>query len=242
MEVVSLYDYSGEALKAWARAGYRCYAYDIQHAGDELRGGIHFRHADLYKMATMRGIVRRHKGKVAFVSAFPPCTDLAASGAAWWAAKARRDSSFQTRAARHARRCAWAAEAMGTHRYYVENPVGALARLWRPPDARFDPCEYGGYLPRGDTHPKFPRHIPPRDAYQKKTCLWVGRDFTLPPTRPVAPRSVRCTRSRSRSSRASTSRYSPQAAKLGGRSPRTKEIRSATPRGWALAVFRANSR
>ena len=100
MKVVSLYDYSGEALKPWAQAGYRCYAYDIQHAGDALRGGIHFRHADLYNMTTLRSIVRRHRGKVVHVAAFPPCTDLAASGAAWWADKANADPAFQTRAAR----------------------------------------------------------------------------------------------------------------------------------------------
>ena len=79
-----------------------------------LRDGIHFRHADLYKMTTLRSIVRRHRGKVVHVAAFPPCTDLAASGAAWWVDKANADPAFQTRAARHARRCAWAAEAMGT--------------------------------------------------------------------------------------------------------------------------------
>ena len=29
--VISLYDYTGEALKPWAEAGYHCFAYDIQH-------------------------------------------------------------------------------------------------------------------------------------------------------------------------------------------------------------------
>ena len=29
--VISLYDFTGEALKPWAEAGYKCYAYDIQH-------------------------------------------------------------------------------------------------------------------------------------------------------------------------------------------------------------------
>ena len=31
--VISLYDYTGEALKPWAMAGYQCLAYDIQHDG-----------------------------------------------------------------------------------------------------------------------------------------------------------------------------------------------------------------
>ena len=239
MQVVSLYDYTGDALRPWARAGYECYAYDIAHPQrDEVRGGIHYRHADLHDQTTMARLVRRHRGKVAFVSAFPVCTDLASSGAAWWEAKRAHDPAFQRRAARHATRCAQAAEAMGCDKYYVENPVGALSRLWRAPDFAFDPCEYGGYLPRKDAHPSFPRHIPPRDAYRKRTCIWHGRAFTMPPKRPVSPRQV--TYTRARSGRASA--YSPQAARLGGRSPRTKQIRSATPRGWARAVFEANRR
>ena len=34
--VLSLYDYTGEALKPWAEAGYTCYAFDIQHPADEV--------------------------------------------------------------------------------------------------------------------------------------------------------------------------------------------------------------
>ena len=56
--VISLYDYTGEALKPWAMNGYTCYAFDIQHEGwtiesygnknDEHVGSIHYRHADLH--------------------------------------------------------------------------------------------------------------------------------------------------------------------------------------------------
>ena len=40
--VISLYDYTGEALVPWAEAGYSCIAYDIQRAGglkSQLFGG-----------------------------------------------------------------------------------------------------------------------------------------------------------------------------------------------------------
>ena len=41
--VLSLYDFTGEALKPWAKAGYTCHAFDIQHdeAGwvDRFDGG-----------------------------------------------------------------------------------------------------------------------------------------------------------------------------------------------------------
>ena len=33
--VLSLYDFTGEALRPWADAGYDCYAFDIQHHGRE---------------------------------------------------------------------------------------------------------------------------------------------------------------------------------------------------------------
>ena len=30
-QIISLYDYTGEAVKPWAEAGYECFCYDIQH-------------------------------------------------------------------------------------------------------------------------------------------------------------------------------------------------------------------
>ena len=77
-----MYDVTGEVLRPWAEAGYKCYAYDIQHSAEgRVCEGIHFEHADLHDSATVRIIVERHAGKVRLVSAFPVCTDLAASGA-----------------------------------------------------------------------------------------------------------------------------------------------------------------
>ena len=39
MQIVSLFDYTGEALKPWAEAGYECFAYDIQQPGT-YRDGV----------------------------------------------------------------------------------------------------------------------------------------------------------------------------------------------------------
>ena len=88
--------------------------------------------------------------------------------------------------------CAEMAEAMGCAAWYVENPVGALSRWWRKPNHVFDPCEYGGYLSETDEHPLYPQHIPQRDAYRKKTCIWHGQGFTVPPKRPMEPVQVVC--------------------------------------------------
>lgn len=63
-----------------------------------------------------------------------------------------------------------------------------------------------------------------RDAYVKKTCLWVGNGFVMPSAAVVT----------------ADSGDNPGWAKLGGKSARTKTIRSLTPRGFAKAVYEAN--
>jgi len=103
--------------------------------------------------------------------------------------------------------------------------VSRLATLWRKPDYSFQPFEYGGYLPEDDVNPKWPEYIAPRDAYSKKTCLWTGNGFRMP-----EKDAVEC------DSFGSSVQY----RKLGGKSLKTKNIRSATPRGFARAVFLAN--
>ena len=101
-----------------------------------------------------------------------------------------------------------------------------LSTLWRKPNYSFHPYEYGGYIdPEHAEHPKWPDYIAPMDAYPKKTCLWTSDDFTMPVPSPVYPEKG----------------HSRQHLKLGGKSMKTKNIRSATPRGFAQAVFNANN-
>ncbi|HWN93731.1 MAG TPA: hypothetical protein VNT99_01750 [Methylomirabilota bacterium] len=63
---------------------------------------------------------------------------------------------------------------------------------------------------------------PPSDAYTKRTCLWTGNDFVMPKAKPVKPIEG------SKMHRLSPSNH--RAA-----------IRSATPEGFARAVFEANA-
>jgi hypothetical protein len=104
-QVISLYDFTGEALRPWAEAGYECFAYDIQHEGERTEGNITFVHADLYDGGTLLDILARHNNKACFMSAFPPCTDLASSGAKWWKKKAEANPDFQTEAVHNVARC-----------------------------------------------------------------------------------------------------------------------------------------
>lgn len=173
--------------------------------------------------------------EVAMVFGFPPCTDLAASGARHWAAKRERDPEFQNRAVAWALDVVFVAEYLNAP-YMIENPQGALSTLWRKPDHRFDPCDFGGYIPEGEAeHPRWPEYIPARDAYTKRTCLWTSEGFVMPPHKPVDPIKLTYTREDG-----SVTTGSPQWGKLGGKSMKTKNIRSATPRGFARAVFEAN--
>lgn len=107
----------------------------------------------------------------AAVFAFPPCTDLASSGARWWKGKGLRALSV---AIELVARCAEICEQSGAP-WMIENPIGALSTHWRKPDFAFDPCDYGGYL------------SPEGDFYTKRTCLWVGGGFNIPIPRPVFP-------------------------------------------------------
>ena len=230
MLVLSLYDYTGEAVKPWAKAGHECHCYDIQHDNSKVvyfagGGSIHFKKADLQNIETLLDLLEIYSEEnLVFGMAFPVCTDMAVSGAAHFKAKAAADPLFQDKAAQYAVWCSDLFEDLGVP-YFVENPVSVLATKWRKPNSTFHPYQYGGYIePCEATHPRWPEYIAPLDAYPKKTCLWHGNGFVMPEPKEVEP----------------IAGYSRQHLKLGGKSNKTKNIRSATPRGFAQAVFEAN--
>ena len=157
---------------------------------------------------------------IAFVAGFPPCTDLAVSGAAHFQRKFEKDKHFQAKAILVCEQCRMVGEISGAP-YFVENPISVMSTIMGKPDFIFNPWEYGGYLPEDDVHPTWPKYIKPRDAYPKKTCLWTGNGFVMPPKKPVyvAPG------------------YSDQHTQISGNTLKGKNIRSATPRGFAQAIF-----
>ncbi len=161
MIVISCFDHSTNMVKPWAESGYTCYCVDIQHPKGEhkdkdnpniIRVG-----ADLLDWVPPRG-------DIAFAAFFPPCTDLAVSGARWFSGKgldalwkAIRLFSVSTKLAE------WSGAP-----YFIENPVSTISSYWRKPDKTFDPCDYG-------------------DPYTKKTCLWTGGGFVMPEKERVEP-------------------------------------------------------
>lgn len=230
--VLSLYCYTGEAVRPWAAAGYDCICFDLQHPEGGTAeavglGTIRKEPLDLWDRRNVMALADRFAGRVAFMSAFPVCTDMAVSGALHFAAKAAVDPLFQRKAADRAIWCGDLGAALGCP-WYAENPVSVLSTLWRRPDHTFNPCDFGGYIPEAEAlHPRWPDYLPARDAYTKRTCLWTGGGFVMPAARPVPLPAD----------------YAGSLIwqKLGGKSEKTKNIRSATPRGFARAVFHANA-
>ncbi len=187
-------------VKPWAEDGYECWCLDIQHEpGEQKHDGILWIGEDIRTWKTP-------SVKYACVFAFPPCTHLAVSGARWWVGKGLRllSESIELVA-----RCAEICEEAEAP-WMIENPVGSLSSYWRKPDAKFDPCDYAGYLNNRDT-----------DAYTKKTCLWTGSGFNVPLPRPVFPI------------------LGSKMHMLPPSSDRAR-LRSETPMGFSRAVFEAN--
>lgn len=231
MIIWSLFDGSGLMAQPWAENGHKvvCWNFDDADHGpyneNEARVNhplIHYANQwidEVFRDAILTG----KAGVPDMIFAFPPCTDLAVSGARHFVVKAERDPQFQEKAVATAKIAAEIAEVFGVP-YMIENPVSVLSSKWRKPDHVFEPWEYGGYLPPSDVHPFFPEYIARRDAYPKRTCLWTGNGFVMPGRKPVFVGNG----------------YSTQYHKLGGKSEKTKVVRSLTPRGFARAVFEAN--
>lgn len=219
---VFLFDFTGLAALPWARDGVQCFCYDKAHPALRVEGNITFVPWDADDADASARIVERHRGKAIFGAAFPPCDDMAVSGAKHFERKLAVDPTCQLAAVARARLGDSVLGAIGAP-HVSENPRSILSTLWRSPDVSFDPYEFGGYLPEDDEHPLYPKYIAPRDAYTKYTCFWTGNGFVMPERRPVTPEPG----------------YSRQYKLLGGTSAKTKTIRSASPRGVFEAIRRA---
>lgn len=98
--------------------------------------------------------------------------------------------------------------------WQVENPMSDIHthNKWLGKvQLQFDPCDYAGYDP-----------IPENSRYNKRTWLW-GK-FRKPDKKRLEP----------------LGKEFPGYEKLGGKSERTKELRSITPLGFCYAFYNAN--
>lgn len=221
MIVYSLFDGSGIAGLDYAKAGHTVYCFNA----DEGNHGEYFvkmEHPNLHYVNMWidtdfdKNCKALNLPEPDILFAFPDCTFFAQSGEQHTRTleemNMARSNVDLIPALGDLYACPW----------YLENPVGKLSTEWRKPDYYFHPYEYGGYLSasEGSFHPK----MPVCDGYTKKTCIWAGNGFKMPVKKAVPHCGFFW-----------GWKY------LGGKSAKTKQLRSLTPRGFARAVFLENS-
>lgn len=251
--VIFLYEFLGGMARPWLEAGFDCWLFDgkhdagvshsVQSNGAKLyKVGMWFKPDDIRKTVTdIVGQVFAHEpsADTRLVFGFPECTYLTVTGNRWLyhpddkhlPTEARRPHPLhpdRRQKREEAVELALLVREVGCYLgvpWAFENPArGYLSRAFRRPDRVFHPYHFGGYLPEDDVHPFFPDIYPGRDAYPKETGIWSSDSFNWPQERAVRKETE----------------SNPGWEKCGGKSARTKEIRSCTPRGFARAVFEAN--
>lgn len=224
--IYCMFDGSGIMGLPWAIKGYKVYCFNAD-SGDHGEYSIRMVHPNIQYVNIWIDKDFDVKRSILgipdpdFIFAFPSCTLLAHSGI-----KHVREDNDVLSAADDAKMVERLGNEYGCP-WMVENPVGKLSSLWRKPDFYFHPRDFGGYVSTDEPvwHPKMP-HC---DNYTKKTCIWHGNGFVEPKRLPP-PDGVEGVN------------FFWAWKFLGGRSERTKMLRSITPRGFARAVFQANYR
>lgn len=149
MEILVACEESQAVTIELRRLGHEAYSCDIEPCS----GG----HPEWHLQQDVTPLLKRHWD---MIIAFPPCTHLAVSGAAWFEQK-RKDGRqqegidfFMMFANADCERIA------------IENPVGIMSSVYKKPSQIVQPYEYG--------------HME-----QKKTCLWLKGLPLLQPTNNV---------------------------------------------------------
>lgn len=206
--VISLCDLTGNMVKPWVDAGYHAFLVDPQH-GTTRTGGNVTKFAGTIEdaMKTIGELIQ--DGEVAMVFGFPPCTDMAVSGARWFETKRAADKLFQAKAVMVAEQCRTIGRLSGAP-WFVENPVSVLSSAFGRPQHTFHPSDYTAYEAG--------------DNYTKKTCLWTGGGFIMP-----------------QPAKDSTLGPADNRIHFASPGPERANFRSATPMGFARAVFDANA-
>jgi hypothetical protein len=194
-------------VQPWVEAGHIAILVDPQHGVSHWDGDVHKFAGTVDDALPYLGKVIARRD-VAAVFAFPPCTDMAVSGARWFEAKRAADPMFQAKAVAVAEQCRTIGRLSGAP-WFVENPVSVLSRVFGKPSHTFHPSDYTAWEPG--------------DNYTKRTCLWTGGGFVMPPP----ARDLTLGDPDDRIHKATPG-------------PERENFRSATPLGFARAVFAAN--
>lgn len=212
--IISIYDYTEKWPQPYIDAGYPVMVWDKKIEGDILEGFSYF-------VTQINDAIEA--GYIPYgILAAPPCTDFSGSGARWWPEKDKLKPGYEP--FDHETELSEALVLIVLHlvdiyketlKFWVlENPKGRIERLI-PELAfyrrmKFNPCDFG-------------------DPYTKETILW-GEFNTNLKRAPVEPVMYEL----------NGKKGSWMWAKLGGKSEKTKALRSATPAGFANAFYNAN--
>lgn len=151
MKVLIACEESQAVCKAFRNLGHEAYSCDLQ----ECSGG----HPEWHIIGD--ALAEAYSGKYHMMIAHPPCTDLAVSGARWFA-EGKKSFALQEIASDFFLKLASAP----IDRIAIENPVCVMSSIWRKPDQVIHPWQFG--------HPE-----------QKATCLWLKNLNILTPTKNV---------------------------------------------------------
>ena len=230
--VISLFDKTGESLKPWRDAGYYCVTFDNQHPVFDgqyhLSDGIWKINLDLLDIEPANILLEIERvingrsddldslrgiaERVAFISCYPPCDSLAVSGARWFKGKGLRSL------------------ADSVHMFATAADFCEFFQT----DGEYPPVPYyienpvstiSTYWRKPDYmyHPWQYSGLEPADCYTKKTCLWIGGGMVMP----AADCDPDC--------------QPDDRIHKAAPGPDRKNFRSATPAGFARAVFAANA-
>lgn len=146
MKIMIACECSGIVREAFRKLGHDAWSCDTQPADDNSK--FHYQ----------QDVLPLLKEKWDMIIAFPPCTDLAVSGARYFEAK--RKDGRQQKAIEFFMKFVNA----DCERIAIENPVGTMSTVYRKPDQIIQPWQFG------------------EDA-SKKTCLWLKGLPLLVPTK-----------------------------------------------------------
>jgi len=245
--ILSVCDHSGQWSRTYAEQGYRVLRIDPKHGPNTDQMGRGITEDAMFTGPTSTIMSDQGEGwpmtsgiaakmlvadplifgaPVVGVLMAPPCTDFTVSGNQHWA---KKDAEGKTASSiKIVEECLAIKDACkDTIRFWVlENPVGRMKRLVPlvgEPLLTFNPCDYAGHA-----------DDPDKEAYTKKTQLFGSFNPRLEKAyrEPVMYERI--------GKNGKVYRGSWMWAHLGGKSERTKELRSVTPQGFSRAFAAAN--
>ena len=171
MKVLVACEESQTVCKAFRARGHEAYSADIQdptggHPEWHILGDVLPLIDGDCTFTTLDGVEHTINGEWDLLIAHPPCTDIAVSGARWFAEKIA-DGRQQ-----HAIKFFMMFANAKCNHVAIENPICIMSRVWRKPDQIVQPWMFG----HGET---------------KATCLWLKRLPLLNPTNIVDGREQR---------------------------------------------------